>query len=226
MEKATSAGLFQKAYSMRRTSQTSLFALATACSFVIAAAPAAAQDAAPAAPAEQAEAAASTSGNEGLADIVVTATRRSENLQDIPLSVATVGEETLEAVMSGGADIRGLSGRVPSLNIESSFGRTFPRFCAHLRRRLSVCQQMGRASLRACNREAWRRFQDSTTRQTCKLQLRWPGNWRVPGTLFSCHRVHPAFRILLIFEIADRLSPGSAVLLMFMLLNSWRNSSA
>ena len=29
---------------------------------------------------------------------------------------------------SGGADIRGLSGRVPSLNIESSFGRTFPRF--------------------------------------------------------------------------------------------------
>ena len=30
--------------------------------------------------------------------------------------------------MSGGADIRGLSGRVPSLNIESSFGRTFPRF--------------------------------------------------------------------------------------------------
>ena len=30
--------------------------------------------------------------------------------------------------MSGGTDIRGLSGRVPSLNIESSFGRTFPRF--------------------------------------------------------------------------------------------------
>ncbi len=84
MEKATSAGLFQKAYSMRRTSQTSLIALATACSFVIAAAPAAAQDAAPAAPAEQAEAAASTAGDEGLADIVVTATRRSENLQDIP----------------------------------------------------------------------------------------------------------------------------------------------
>ncbi len=31
-------------------------------------------------------------------------------------------------INSGGADIRGLSGRVPSLNIESSFGRTFPRF--------------------------------------------------------------------------------------------------
>ena len=128
MEKATPAGLFQKAYSMRRTSQTSLIALATACSFVIAAAPATAQDAAPAAPAEQAQAAASAAGDEGLADIVVTATRRSENLQDIPLSVATVSDDTLEAVMSGGTDIRGLSGRVPSLNIESSFGRTFPRF--------------------------------------------------------------------------------------------------
>jgi iron complex outermembrane recepter protein len=66
--------------------------------------------------------------NEGVADIIVTATRRSENLQDIPLSVATVSDETLAAINSGGADIRGLSGRVPSLNIESSFGRTFPRF--------------------------------------------------------------------------------------------------
>ncbi|HET9353798.1 MAG TPA: TonB-dependent receptor, partial [Sphingomicrobium sp.] len=64
----------------------------------------------------------------GVADIVVTATRRSENLQDIPLSVATISDETLAVINSGGADIRGLSGRVPSLNIESSFGRTFPRF--------------------------------------------------------------------------------------------------
>ena len=69
-----------------------------------------------------------TRAQAGVADIVVTATRRSENLQDIPLSVATVSDETLAAINSGGADIRGLSGRVPSLNIESSFGRTFPRF--------------------------------------------------------------------------------------------------
>ena len=66
--------------------------------------------------------------DEGIEEIVVTATRRSENLQDIPLSVATVGDETLAVINSGGADIRGLAGRVPSLNIESSFGRTFPRF--------------------------------------------------------------------------------------------------
>jgi len=111
---------------MRRTTQTSMFALATACAFTFAT-PAYAQET-PQTPTEQAEAAESTAGDEGLADIVVTATRRSENLQDIPLSVATIGDETLEAVMSGGVDIRGLSGRVPSLNIESSFGRTFPRF--------------------------------------------------------------------------------------------------
>lgn len=64
----------------------------------------------------------------GLGDIIVTAQRREENLQDIPLSVATLGGDTLAAISSAGADIRSLSGRVPSLNIESSFGRTFPRF--------------------------------------------------------------------------------------------------
>ena len=106
---------------MRISTRSSLAALAIASSFTFAAAPAAAQATGdtdtPAADAE-----------EGIAEIIVTATRRSENLQDIPLSVATVNDETLAAVMSGGTDIRGLSGRVPSLNIESSFGRTFPRF--------------------------------------------------------------------------------------------------
>ncbi len=65
---------------------------------------------------------------DGLADIIVTAQRRAENLQDVPISIATVSGQTLEAISGGGADIRALSGRVPSLNIESSFGRTFPRF--------------------------------------------------------------------------------------------------
>ena len=106
---------------MRISTRSSLVALAIASSFTFAASPAFAQATGdtdtPAADAE-----------EGIADIIVTATRRSENLQDIPLSVATVNDETLAAVMSGGTDIRGLSGRVPSLNIESSFGRTFPRF--------------------------------------------------------------------------------------------------
>ncbi|MGH6706067.1 MAG: TonB-dependent receptor plug domain-containing protein, partial [Sphingomicrobium sp.] len=111
---------------MRRTTQISMLALATACAS--AATPAFAQATgdtdSPVADAVQPVA----EPTEGLADIVVTATRRSENLQDIPLSVATVSDETLAAINAGGADIRGLSGRVPSLNIESSFGRTFPRF--------------------------------------------------------------------------------------------------
>jgi len=111
---------------MRRFTQTSMLALATACAFT--ATPAFAQVTgdtdAPAADAAQPVA----EPSEGVADIVVTATRRTENLQDIPLSVATIPDETLAAINSGGSDIRGLSGRVPSLNIESSFGRTFPRF--------------------------------------------------------------------------------------------------
>ncbi len=63
-----------------------------------------------------------------LQEIIVTAQRRAENQKDVPISVATLGGQTLEAVSGAGADIRALSGRVPSLNIESSFGRTFPRF--------------------------------------------------------------------------------------------------
>ncbi|MCY7271287.1 MAG: TonB-dependent receptor, partial [Sphingomonas bacterium] len=99
--------------------------LAAIAAFFVAA-PALAQDAPAATP--DASAAADATSTVGVEDIVVTAQRRSENLQDVPLSVATVSSQTLAAINAGGADVRGLSGRVPSLNIESSFGRTFPRF--------------------------------------------------------------------------------------------------
>ena len=81
----------------------------------------AAQQDAPAAP--QAEADAKT-----LDAVQVTATRKVENLQDVPVSVTMVSAETLDVLGSGGNDVRFMSGRVPSLNIESSFGRAFPRF--------------------------------------------------------------------------------------------------
>ncbi len=58
----------------------------------------------------------------------VTAQRKVENLQDVPVSVTTINAETLDVLGSGGNDVRFMSGRVPSLNIESSFGRAFPRF--------------------------------------------------------------------------------------------------
>ena len=63
-----------------------------------------------------------------LETVTVTAERRSENIKDVPSSVSAIKGETLDVINSGGQDIRMLAGRVPSLNIESSFGRAFPRF--------------------------------------------------------------------------------------------------
>ncbi|MBL0769705.1 TonB-dependent receptor [Sphingopyxis sp. DHUNG17] len=64
----------------------------------------------------------------GLGEIIVTAQRREENLQDVPISITTVSGDKLDAIGAGGQDVRALSARVPSLVVESSFGRTFPRF--------------------------------------------------------------------------------------------------
>ena len=66
--------------------------------------------------------------DDSLGEITVTAQRRDENLQDVPLSVTAVSGEKLANISAAGADIRFLSARVPSLIVESSFGRTFPRF--------------------------------------------------------------------------------------------------
>src|SRR6185369_10695955 len=98
---------------------SSISTLALASAF---ATPAAAQSTA--APPAAAPAAGDQQG--GVQEIVVTAQRRAENVQDVPVSVGIVDRQQLAAINTGGADIRGLSGRVPSLNIESSFGRTFP----------------------------------------------------------------------------------------------------
>ncbi|MDF0542830.1 TonB-dependent receptor [Sphingobium sp. H39-3-25] len=61
-------------------------------------------------------------------EIVVTASRREERAMDVPVAVTAVGGEKLGVLNSSGLDIRFLSARTPSLLIESSFGRTFPRF--------------------------------------------------------------------------------------------------
>ncbi len=60
--------------------------------------------------------------------VTVTAERRTENVKDVPSSISTIAGEKFDVINTGGMDIRMLSGRVPSLNIESSFGRAFPRF--------------------------------------------------------------------------------------------------
>jgi iron complex outermembrane receptor protein len=60
--------------------------------------------------------------------ITVTAEKRVEDVQKVPESITTIDPEKLDILKSGGDDVQFLSGRVPSLLIESSFGRTFPRF--------------------------------------------------------------------------------------------------
>ena len=63
-----------------------------------------------------------------LEEIVVTAQKRSENVQDIPISISVMSQERLDTARAGGKDIRFLSSKVPSLIVESDFGRIFPRF--------------------------------------------------------------------------------------------------
>jgi iron complex outermembrane receptor protein len=64
----------------------------------------------------------------GSGDIIVTAERRPESLQKVPLSVAVVNGDALRAYQTGGDDILSLSGRVPGLYAETTTGRIFPRF--------------------------------------------------------------------------------------------------
>ena len=66
---------------------------------------------------------------ETVADVVtVTAQKRAEDLQDVPLSVDVIKDGELDNLRAGGRDILFLAGRSPSLYAEASSGRTFPRF--------------------------------------------------------------------------------------------------
>ncbi len=61
-------------------------------------------------------------------EVVVTAQKREQSLQDIPASVYAIQEDQIDDLLSAGENIRALAARVPSLNIESSNGRQSPRF--------------------------------------------------------------------------------------------------
>jgi iron complex outermembrane recepter protein len=63
-----------------------------------------------------------------LEEITVTAQKREENIQDVPISISVMSQDVLDSVRSGGKDIRFLNGKTPSLIVESDFGRIFPRF--------------------------------------------------------------------------------------------------
>jgi iron complex outermembrane receptor protein len=63
-----------------------------------------------------------------LEEVIVTAQKREADVQDVPISISTLADQKLSVLASGGGDIRFLRARMPSLNIESSFGRAQPRF--------------------------------------------------------------------------------------------------
>ena len=63
-----------------------------------------------------------------MGEIVVTARKREQRSFEVPLSVSTIRGEKFDALRSSGMDVRFLSNRTPSLQMESSFGRIFPRF--------------------------------------------------------------------------------------------------
>lgn len=66
--------------------------------------------------------------NNQLEVIQITARKRVENAQEVPVSVSALQGDNLDAYSSAGMDIRFMNAKIPSLSVESSFGRTFPRF--------------------------------------------------------------------------------------------------
>ena len=62
-----------------------------------------------------------------LTSVTVTATKREENIKDVPVSLTSLDETALATYGQAGEDIQFLTARVPSLIIETSFGRIFPR---------------------------------------------------------------------------------------------------
>jgi iron complex outermembrane recepter protein len=62
-----------------------------------------------------------------LKSVTVTATKREENIKDVPVSLTSLDDSALATFGQAGEDIQFLTARVPSLIIETSYGRIFPR---------------------------------------------------------------------------------------------------
>ncbi len=68
------------------------------------------------------------SQSNSLDEVIVTAQKRAENQQDVPISVATLDGDEFQALQLGGEDILSIAARVPGVYAESSNGRLAPRF--------------------------------------------------------------------------------------------------
>jgi len=60
--------------------------------------------------------------------VTVTADRRPENQQDVPISTDTLNTQQFDAIYESGEDIKAIANQVPGLYAESSNGRVAPRF--------------------------------------------------------------------------------------------------
>ncbi|MEQ1783278.1 MAG: TonB-dependent receptor [Hyphomonadaceae bacterium] len=76
-----------------------------------------------------APAAAQTTPADGRLDtIIISANQREENLQNVPVSAASLPAEQVASIFASGDDVVTLAARVPALYAESSNGRVAPRF--------------------------------------------------------------------------------------------------
>lgn len=62
----------------------------------------------------------------GLSDIIVTATKRSENLQDVPVAVSAISSESLQA--KGVFETSDLNNTMPNFQVSSPYGQQQPNF--------------------------------------------------------------------------------------------------
>jgi iron complex outermembrane receptor protein len=63
-----------------------------------------------------------------LEEIIITAQKREQTMADVPIAVSAITGDSINEYLGGAQDIRALAARVPGLNIETSNGRTQPRF--------------------------------------------------------------------------------------------------
>src|SRR3546814_17513074 len=100
--------------------------------------PALAQDA----PAEETG---TTQDQVGLSDIIVTATKRSENLQDVPVAVSAISSESLQN--KGVFETSDLNNTMPNFQVSSPYGQQQPNLSVRgvETRRASCREREGRS---------------------------------------------------------------------------------